>query len=167
MMKNNNKITITFSKADESELGEIISLLADDSLGSSREAYGDPLPDSYRNAFNIIQADSNAQLITAKHNDKIIGIAQINFLTHLTYQGGTRAQIEGVRIHKNYRSKGIGKQLFEYLILLAKDRGCHLVQLTTDKSRPAALGFYESLGFKQSHIGLKLHLKEIGGSEND
>ncbi len=80
-MKNNNKITITFSKADKSELGEIISLLADDLLRSSREAYDDLLPDSYRNAFTIIQADSNARLITAKHNDKIIEIAQINFLT--------------------------------------------------------------------------------------
>ena len=33
------------------------------------------------------------------------------------YQGGTRAQIEGVRVHKNYRSKGIGKQLPAYLVV--------------------------------------------------
>ena len=166
-MKNNNEITIAFSKADESELEAIIALLADDPLGSSRETYDDSLPDSYRNAFKIIQADPNARLIVAKNKDIIVGIAQINFIAHLTYQGGTRAQIEGVRIHKDYRSKGIGKQLFEYLISLAKERGCHLVQLTTDKSRPAALEFYEGLGFKQSHIGLKLHLKETGGSKND
>jgi hypothetical protein len=96
---NDNEISIVFSKADESDLGAIIALLADDSLGSSREAYDDPLPDPYRNAFKIIQADPNALLIVAKSNNIIVGIAQINFLTHLTYQGGTRAQIEGVRIH--------------------------------------------------------------------
>ena len=167
VMKNINETPITFSKANENDLEAIIALLADDPLGVSREDYVSPIPDSYRYAFNIIHADPNAQLIVAKHNDTIIGIAQINFIQYLTYQGGIRAQIEGVRIHKDYRSKGIGKLLFEYLISLAKERGCHLVQLTTDKSRPAALEFYESLGFKQSHIGLKLHLNEIGGPEND
>ena len=161
-MKNNNEITIAFSKANRNDLEAIVALLADDPLGSSREEYIKPLPDFYKNAFNVIQDDSNAQLIVAKHNDTIIGIAQINFIQYLTYQGGIRAQIEGVRIHKDYRSKGIGKQLFEYLISLAKERDCHLVHLTTDKSRPAALEFYESLAFRQSHIGLKLHLEEIG-----
>jgi hypothetical protein len=32
------------------------------------------------------------------------------------------------------------------------------VQLTTDKARPDALRFYESLGFVASHEGLKLVL---------
>jgi len=39
----------------------------------------------------------------------VIGMAQLNILTYLTYQGGKRAQIEGVRIDKSYRSHGIGK----------------------------------------------------------
>lgn len=155
-----NEITISFSKANENDLNSIVALIADDPLGLLREDYKMPLPDAYKNAFKIIQDDSHAHLIVAKHNDVIIGVAQINFLTYLTYQGGTRAQIEGVRIHKDYRSKGIGKRLFQYLISLAKEQGCHLVQLTTDKSRPDAFRFYENLGFKQSHIGFKLQLKE-------
>jgi hypothetical protein len=32
------------------------------------------------------------------------------------------------------------------------------VQLTTDKQRPEALHFYESLGFVASHEGMKLPL---------
>lgn len=86
-------------------------------------------------------------------------MAQIDYLQYLTYKGGVRAQIEGVRIHKGYRNKGIGKKLFNFLIDKAKQRGCHLVQLSTDKTRPEALKFYESLGFVQSHIGMKLHFK--------
>ena len=41
---------------------------------------------------------------------------------------------------------------------LARNEGCHLVQLTTDKRRQEALRFYERLGFKASHEGMKLHL---------
>lgn len=167
VMKDINDTPITFSKANKNDLEAIIALLADDPLGVLRENYVSPIPDSYRKAFNLIQADPNAQLIVAKHLGKIIGISQINFIQHLTYQGGIRAQIEGVRIHSNYRSKGIGKLLFDHLILIAKERKCHLVQLTADQSRPDALRFYENLGFKQSHIGLKLHLNAIGGPKND
>jgi hypothetical protein len=36
--------------------------------------------------------------------------------------------------------------------------GVPLVQLTTDRRRPDALRFYESLGFRASHTGLKLPL---------
>ena len=56
------------------------------------------------------------------------------------------------------RSKGIGRAMFEWAIARSRERGCHLVQLTTDKSRPDAKRFYESLGFRASHEGMKLHL---------
>jgi hypothetical protein len=37
-------------------------------------------------------------------------------------------------------------------------QGCGLLQLTSDKQRPDAIRFYESLGFTASHEGLKLPL---------
>ena len=38
------------------------------------------------------------------------------------------------------------------------DKGAHLVQLTTDKQRPDAIAFHKALGFRDSHMGMKLHL---------
>jgi GNAT superfamily N-acetyltransferase len=42
----------------------------------------------------------------------------------------------------------------------ARARGCHLLQLTTDQRRADALHFYESLGFRATHTGMKLPLPE-------
>jgi len=56
------------------------------------------------------------------------------------------------------RSEGFGRRLFEWAIERARERGCHLVQLTSDKARPDAIRFYQSLGFVASHEGLKLSL---------
>ena len=89
---------------------------------------------------------------------RIIGTLQLSFISYLTYRGGIRAQIEAVRVHKEHRGKGLGKQLFEWAIHRAKEKGAHLVKLTTDKKRPEALQFYEQLGFTASHEGMKLHL---------
>jgi len=147
-----------FRKATEKDVPFIVQLLADDELGKLRENYQEPLPESYFQAFNNIDADSNQELIVVENDtSEIIGTLQLSFIQYLTYQGGIRAQIEAVRIHNNYRGKGLGKQLFNWAIKRAKQRNAHVLQLTTDKKRPEALAFYISLGFVASHEGMKLH----------
>ena len=145
--------------ARRDDLPAIVRLLANDMLGQSRERIAEPLPDAYVEAFEQIDADPDNALIVAEHAGAVIGVLQLTFIPHLTYQGGTRAQIEGVRVDDCYRGKGIGRILFAWAIERARARGCHLVQLTADKQRPDAHRFYESLGFRASHEGMKLHLE--------
>lgn len=149
---------INFRIAAEQDLDKIVEMLADDVLGSKRERYENPLPYSYIKAFQAITCDPNNELVVAYQGDEIIGVQQITFTPYITHQGGWRATIEGVRTASSSRSKGIGTELIKWGINRAKERGCHIVQLTTDKERPDALRFYEKLGFKATHEGLKLKL---------
>jgi GNAT superfamily N-acetyltransferase len=48
--------------------------------------------------------------------------------------------------------------MFAWTIARCRERGCGLVQLTTDKTRADARRFYEGLGFVASHEGMKLAL---------
>lgn len=150
---------VTFRNAEVQDLDEIVKLLADDALGSKRERYEVPLPDSYLKAFHAIESDPNNELIVANLADRVVGVLQITFTPYLTYQGSLRATIEGVRTNSTERGKGIGSKLFKWAIERAEERECHVVQLTTDKKRPEALNFYKKLGFNNSHEGMKLHLK--------
>ncbi len=146
-------------KAAKEDVPFIVAMIANDPLGKLRENYKDPLPKTYMNAFQRIQEDENQELVVMESDSKhVIGTLQLSFIPYLTYQGGIRAHIEAVRLHENYRGNGIGQLLFEWAIKNARARGAHVVQLTTDKKRPEALKFYEKLGFKASHEGLKLHL---------
>lgn len=147
-------------KATKADIPTIVSMIADDKLGQLREDYQIPLPKQYYAAFENIHKDPNQELVVLENEEgNVLGTLQLSFIQYLTYQGGIRAQIEAVRVHKEYRGKGIGQQLFEWAIQRAKEKGAHVVQLTTDKKRPEALKFYEQLGFKASHEGMKLHLK--------
>ncbi|MEQ9299797.1 MAG: GNAT family N-acetyltransferase [Cyclobacteriaceae bacterium] len=147
-----------FRKATAKDIPTIVAMLADDELGKQREDYRDPLPEKYTAAFAKIEADDNQELILVENEAaEIIGTLQLSFMQYLTYQGGIRAQIEAVRIRKDQRGKGIGKTMFEWAIDRAKARGAHLLQLTSDKQRPDAIKFYEGLGFKASHEGMKIH----------
>ena len=145
--------------AKKEDVTAIVGMLADDKLGSKREDFRDPLPEVYFNAFSKIASDPNQELmVVVNKEERVIGTLQLSLIPYLTYRGGTRAQIEAVRIHKEYRGKGIGKVVFQWCIARAREKGAHVVQLTTDKLRPEAIRFYEDLGFRASHEGMKLHL---------
>lgn len=145
--------------AEAGDLPAIVALLADDPLGARRERLADPLPESYTAAFAEIEADPRNELVVAERDGAVVGCLQLTFIPGLSRQGAERAQIESVRVARSERGQGLGRVLFEWAIARARARGCHLVQLTTDKSRPEALKFYESLGFAASHEGMKLALE--------
>ena len=147
-----------FRKASIKDVPNIVQMIADDALGSTREKYTIPLPQTYYDAYERIDSDQNQELtVVVNEKDEVIGVFQMTFIPYLTYQGGVRAQIEGVRVHTSYRNQGVGKTIFQWAIQRAKERNAHLLQLTTDKKRPDAIRFYESLGFKASHEGMKMH----------
>ncbi len=150
-----------FRSATKNDVPFIIKMLANDKLGKLRENYQDPLPESYYAAFEIINSDPNQELmVVEKENDtEIAATFQLTFIPYLSYQGKLRAQIENVFVREDLTGHGIGKKIFEWAIARAKERNAHLLQLTSDKQRPNAIKFYEDLGFKTSHEGMKLHFK--------
>jgi|SRR5690606_9470691 len=149
---------ITVRKSVSADVAAIVAMLADDALGAKREDASLPLRDEYRNAFAAINADPNQLLAVVERDGEIIGCMQISFIPGLSRMGMWRGQIESVRIASHIRGGGIGRQMITWAIEQCRERGCGLVQLSTDKSRSDALRFYQSLGFTDSHEGLKLSL---------
>ena len=150
---------VTFRIATAADLPRIVAMLADDFLGRERESMDADAEAAYRRAFEAIDADPNNELLVAEIDGRVIGMLQLTYLPSLTYQGRWRAMVEGVRVAREARSGGIGRQLLEHALERARRRDCHMVQLTTDKARPEALKFYEVLGFVASHEGMKLALE--------
>ncbi len=150
---------ILFRLAKRADLPFIVRMLADDDLGSQRECYADPLPQSYYSAFEKIESDPNHELIVAERDGEVIGTLHLIFLPSISYQGGLRSQVESVRVDKRFQSLGIGSQMMKWAIERARQRGAHIMQLTTHQTRLDAHRFYERLGFKGSHLGMKLNLK--------
>ena len=148
--------------ARRDDVQRIVELLVDDELGATREQFTDPLPGSYLAAFDAIDADPNQELVVLELHGTVMGTVQLTIIPYLTYQGRRRGMIEAVRVHQQQRGTGLGERLIRWAIQRARDRGCHVVQLTTDKRRPDALRFYERLGFAASHEGMKLHLGSAG-----
>ena len=149
---------INIRRAIEADVAAIVAMLADDALGRAREDASLPLAQPYLDAFAAIDGDPNQLLAVMTDGDEVIGTLQITFLAGLSQRGTWRGQIEAVRVASSRRGAGLGQRLLEWAIDKCRERGCRIVQLTTNKSRLDAHRFYERLGFKASHSGYKLEL---------
>jgi ribosomal protein S18 acetylase RimI-like enzyme len=147
---------IDIRRASEADIPAIVALLADDTIGATRESTDDLTP--YRRAFAAIAADAGEHLVVAVRDGEVIGTLQLSTLRGLSRKGALRAQIEGVRIAATARGAGVGETLIRWAVGEARARGCVLVQLTSDKTRTGAHRFYERLGFTATHEGYKLPL---------
>lgn len=147
---------VIFREAVRADLPAVLALLADDVLGKSRDFT--EVDDAYERAFADIAADPRNQLIVADADGAVVGCMQLTYIPGLGRHGAERQLVEAVRVRSDRRGQGLGRQMMTWAVDQAKQRGCALVQLTTDKTRHDAHRFYLSLGFVASHEGMKLPL---------
>jgi GNAT superfamily N-acetyltransferase len=146
---------ITFRVARRDDLRAILSLLADDDVARARTGYAEAPTPKLVAAFDEIEHDPNNDLLVGARGDELIATLQLTILPGLSRGGMRRAQVEAVRVRADLRGQRIGKRLMEYAIDRARQRGCGLLQLTTDLRRDDAHRFYLRLGFEASHWGMK------------
>ncbi len=154
-----SQVPDTIRLANERDLPAILRLIAADSLtGVDALDAGEPAR-HYVEALETIQADPNNEFWVLEDNSgAVAGCFQMTYTPGMAYLGGWRATVETVRVAPHLRGKGLGRTMMEWAIDRARNRGCALFQLATNKQRDAAHRFYKSLGFVASHEGMKLRL---------
>lgn len=144
--------------ATRAELPAVLALLADE------DRVLDPasvtVTEAYERAFAAIWDDPRNEMLVlvdaADPEATVLGCLQVTYIPGLGKGGAERALVEAVRIRADRRGGGLGRELMGRTVERARDRGCALVQLTSDKRRTEAHRFYASLGFARSHDGFKL-----------
>lgn len=93
---------------------------------------------------NIIES-TDSHLYVAIEDNHIIGCASLCIAHTPEMKLGF---IEAVSVNNDYRGKGIGKGLMDYLLSEAGKMSPILLHLTSNPKRIAANGLYKKLGFK-------------------
>lgn len=151
---------LNFRRARRPDLEAIVAMFADDELGRLREDTTLPLNEKYTSAFATIDGDDNQFMMVVEREGRLLGFLQITFIPYLSRLGSVRGQVESVRVDSSLRGQGIGTQMMQEAIRMCRDRGCFLLQLTTDLKRDKTRKFYEDLGFETTHHGMKLMLSD-------
>jgi len=150
---------LTFHRATTADLPFIVGLIAADDVSdaSSSDPLDRELP-AHRAALAAIDRDPNQLLVLATADGERVGTMQLSFLPGLARGGMWRGLIEAVHIAPQYRNRGLGTEMIHWALQTCRERGCGMVQLTSNKKRVDAHRFYCRLGFGQSHEGFKFFL---------
>jgi len=137
---------------DVPELVELLGILF------TQEHELSPDPVRQRRALELILADpSRARIYVARKKGKVIAMAALHFTTS-TAEGGKVAGLEDCIVRPEYRRKGVGKALLEYVIEQARAEGALRVMLLTDGDNARAQALYRKMGFAPSSM-LAMRLK--------
>ena len=142
--------------ATEDDLPRIVELLAQFSPDTPREDLRQPLAESYRTAFQQIEADPRQRLLVVEAEGWVIGTAALIIVPNLSHQGRLYAIVENVVVDESRRGAGNGDLLMRYAMEAARRAGCYKLVLTSNKRRPDAHRFYERLGFQATHEGFRI-----------
>ncbi len=144
-----------FRTARRQDLPAVLALLAQD---DAPERVSEPVSEAHELAFAAIEADPRNEMLVLEEDGVLLGCLQLTYIPGLGQGGRERALVEAVRIRADRRGGGLGARLMELAAGRARERGCGLMQLTSNKRRTAAHRFYERLGYARSHEGFKLPL---------
>jgi GNAT superfamily N-acetyltransferase len=148
---------VIFRSATRADVPAILELLENDEITQSR-VVSEATDADYWKAFEEIDADPRNELIVADDGGAVVGTCQLTFTPSLSRRGAERMTIEAVRVRSDRRGDGLGRAMMLWALQRARERGCGLAQLTTDKRRTDAQRFYAGLGFVATHEGMKLTL---------
>jgi GNAT superfamily N-acetyltransferase len=149
---------LSYRDATAADLGFIVRLIVDDNVAPTADRPDEPHHPRYLAALAAIDADPNQRVVIAEFEGQSVGTLQLTFIPGINRLGEFRCLIEAVHIVPSHRNLGLGGELIAWAIEQARQRGCGLVQLTSNKKRLDAHRFYERLGFARSHEGFKLTL---------
>jgi predicted N-acetyltransferase YhbS len=106
----------------------------------------------YEQVFAEICSDPRQRLLVAEQQGEVVGTIVVLVIPNLSHNATPWALLENLIVTERYRRRGLGRMLLEHAVGLAKESGCHMVELCSDARRKKAHILYNSMGFEaQAH----------------
>lgn len=150
---------LTYREAVMADLPFLDALIEADEIAAARDIAPPDNTEQQEEAMRAIEADPNHELWIVELGGAPVASFHLSYLPGVSRKGAWRGQIESVRVMPEVRGKGVGAEMMRWAIARCQEKGCGVVQLTSDMNRKDAHRFYERLGFEPTHAGFKLSLR--------
>ena len=141
---------MTIRKWNINDLDEIINLLQqmNEALDEQQEINIESINVHFKKMEELKNVYENYVL---EKDNKVIGYISLLFYRSLFHKVGT-AQVNELIIDKAYRNKNYGKELLEYGVKRAVDRGMDEIEISVEKENRKAIEFYKRNGIEEEYL---------------
>lgn len=124
----------------------ILSAISNSDITDFNELMHELSPTSFCNEekLGVALADDNCIVLVARIDNRIVGTATLCIMHTPEFALGV---VEAVVVMSKYRGNGIGKQLMQRLIEIARIHKLEHLHLTSNPKRIEANALYQSIGF--------------------
>lgn len=143
-------MSIQYRRLEESDLNTFIQMRIQQLQEEGAEATFDLKP-NLEDYYQRHLKDGTFVSWVAVENDKIIGTSGMSFVEKPPYYGcpsGKIGLLSSMYVCKEYRRKGIAKNLLDNVVTEAKNYGCGTVQITASDM---GVLLYTNYGFKRNN----------------
>ena len=151
-------MSLQIRAATEADLQSILDLyleIEDDSRVLSIE--------KARSIFARMQSYPDYKVYVAMLGGSIVGTFALLIMDNLAHMGAPSGVLEDVVVHRDWRGKGVGKQMVQFAMDRCGERGCYKLALSSNLKRKAAHRFYDDLGFQRHGYSFVVQLNHAEG----
>jgi GNAT superfamily N-acetyltransferase len=150
---------LTIRRATESDLPEVLRLVRALAVFEKLEdKFVATEADFQRTLFG---KDACAEVWIGELEGRVVGYV-IFFHTFSTFLGKRGMYLEDLYVEEELRGRGFGSQLFEFVVKLARERGCGRLEWSALEWNEPAIKFYEARGAKMLDDWRMFRLDEDG-----
>ncbi len=141
---------MTIRKWNINDLDEIMILLQqmNEALDEQQEINIESINVHFKKMEELKNVYENYVLVK---DNKVIGYMSLLFYRSLFHKVGT-AQMNELIIDKAYRNKSYGKELLEYGVKRAVDKGMDEIEIGVEKENKKAIEFYKRNGIEEEYL---------------
>lgn len=109
------------------------------------------LPDVLAERLTSFHAAGERALVASDDSSptRLLGVATLH-ATPVLHRAGPVGRVTALVVDAGHRGRGIGRALMEAAERWAAEQGCVLVEVTSNRRRADAHGFYEGLGYERT-----------------
>lgn len=147
-----------FCKAEKEDVKGVYELICD--MEQSALPY-----EEFERIFLAQLEDGNYCCLVCRREGEPVAVLNLRFEEQL-HHAGKIAEIMELAVDGRYRNRGLGRELLERAIELAKELGCMQIELACNRLRRDAHRFYLRAGMQRYHYKFSLPLTGEDPGEN-
>jgi GNAT superfamily N-acetyltransferase len=149
--------TLNIRPAAADDLSGVLSLYAQPEIDDGRVL---PLGEAERLLQTFSRYPDYVPYV-AEQKDCLVGSFALLITDNIGHLGSPSAIVEDVVVDPQFHGMGIGRQMMEFAMRKARDKGCYKLMLSSNARRERAHAFYDSLGFERHGLSFRVELDRV------